>query len=326
MTRAITVIVCTYNRSRSLARTLDSVVAQTLSQSIAWEILVVDNNSDDETREVVEDFRNRYPDRIRYLLEPKQGVSNARNAGVQHARGEIVAFIDDDESADVGWLQNLTANLHSDEWAGAGGRVLPQWSSPPPRWLLRDSPFLSAPLAMFDVGQEAGRLTEPPYGANMAFRKEMFARYGGFRTDLGRIGKGMLSGEDTEFGARVMAAGLRLRYEPSAVTNHPVEGYRVNRKYFLRWWFNKGRSDVRGLPTQPGGIRFLGIPLKLIRHAATDAVRWLASVDPAQRFICKLKIWTYAGQVFESYHRSLEAKQKGPERNVEIRPPAEGGR
>ena len=156
----------------------------------SWEILVVDNNSTDETRQVVEDFRNRYPDLIRYWFEPQQGLSYARNAGIQHARGNILAFIDDDEDAAAGWLQNLRTNLHSGEWAGAGGRVLPQWNGSRPPWLSSKSSFTSGPLVMFDAGPEGGQLTEPPFGANMAFKKEVFDVHGRFRTDLGRAGKG----------------------------------------------------------------------------------------------------------------------------------------
>src|SRR5882762_1539701 len=111
----ITVVVCTYNRCQTLKKTIESVAAQTLSQSLGWEILVVDNNSSDETRQVVENFRRHHPERFHYLFEPQQGISYARNAGIRHAQGEILAFIDDDETAETGWLQNLTANLHSGE-------------------------------------------------------------------------------------------------------------------------------------------------------------------------------------------------------------------
>src|SRR5271168_746976 len=106
----ISVLVCTYNRAQMLGRTIDSVVAQTLPESLGWELIIVDNNSSDQTRQVIEDFRLRYPERIRYLFEPQQGISHARNAGIRESRGEILAFIDDDETADTGWLRNLTAN------------------------------------------------------------------------------------------------------------------------------------------------------------------------------------------------------------------------
>ena len=83
------------------------------------------------------------------------------------------------------WLQNLTADLCSGEWAGAGGRILPQWPCAPPSWLPEKEWYGMAPLVMFDLGLEAGPLTDPPFGTNMAFHRRMFEKYGIFRTDLG---------------------------------------------------------------------------------------------------------------------------------------------
>ena len=311
----ITVILCTYNRCQTLKKTLESVAVQTLSHSLAWEILVVDNNSTDHTRQMIEGLQRRYPELIRYVFEPEQGISHARNTGIREARGEILAFLDDDETASTGWLQNLTANLHSGEWVGAGGRVLPPPSFSPPSWLSTSASSINGPLAVFDPALEAGQLNEPPFGANMAFRREVFDKYGGFRTDLGRTGKNMISNEDTEFGRRLMAAGLRLRYEPSALTYHPVDESRLRRSYFLSWWFNKGRSDVREFGNQPNGARLIGIPLRLFRALPWAAMRWMSAIEPPQRFGYKLEVWSCAGQIFESYHLWLDAKRKGPERN-----------
>lgn len=131
----ITVIVCTYNRCRSLAKALESITASELPNSVAWEVLVVDNNSNDQTREVVQDFCARHPGRFRYLFEATQGLSHARNAGVQQARGDIIAFTDDDLTVEPTWLRNLTGALCNGEWAGAGGRILPANAFSPPRWL-----------------------------------------------------------------------------------------------------------------------------------------------------------------------------------------------
>ena len=121
----ITIILCTYNRCGSLAKALQSASALRLPDSDEWEVLVVDNNSSDKTREVVEEFRGRYPGRFRYLFEPQQGKSYALNAGVREARGDVLAFTDDDVTFEPMWLQNLTASLRTGEWAGAGGRTLP---------------------------------------------------------------------------------------------------------------------------------------------------------------------------------------------------------
>jgi glucosyl-dolichyl phosphate glucuronosyltransferase len=312
------VVLCTYNRAQSLGKTIESVVTQTMPLSLEWELVVVDNNSQDETRHVVEDFQRRYPNRIRYLFEAQQGISYARNTGVHAGRGDVLAFIDDDETADPGWLQNLTANLFGGEWLGAGGRVVPQWNGYRPRWVSSKNSFICGPLAMFEPDSEGVELAEPPFGANMAFRREVFDLYGGFRTDLGRSGKGLLSGEDTEFGRRVMAAGARLRYEPTAATHHPVDKARVNKKYFLMWWFNKGRSDVREYGIQPHRWSFLGIPLRLFWYTGVELMRWMIAGEPCRRFVCTLKMWTYAGQAFESHRQLLDVKREGPARDIDL--------
>src|ERR1700677_4197251 len=104
----VTVIICSYNRCRSLAKTLESVAASTFTDGRKWEVLVIDNNSKDQTREVAEDFCRRYPDHFRYLFEPRQGKSNALNLGISEARGEVLAFTDDDVTVEPSWLQKLT--------------------------------------------------------------------------------------------------------------------------------------------------------------------------------------------------------------------------
>jgi glycosyltransferase involved in cell wall biosynthesis len=100
----ITVILCTYNRCRSLAKALESVAAQTFSKSVEWEVVVVDNNSRDQTREVVAELNHRHPGRFRYLLEQRSGKSYALNAGITEARGDILAFMDDDVTVEPTWL------------------------------------------------------------------------------------------------------------------------------------------------------------------------------------------------------------------------------
>ncbi|HEY1482576.1 MAG TPA: glycosyltransferase, partial [Candidatus Acidoferrum sp.] len=132
----LTVILCTYNRCRSLPAALQSVAAQQLPDALEWEILVVDNNSTDQTSDVVSEFAQRNPPgRIRYLFEPRQGLSNARNAAIREARGEVIAFMDDDVTVDPYWLQTLTVSLRAGEYTGAGGRILPPQDFQPPRWL-----------------------------------------------------------------------------------------------------------------------------------------------------------------------------------------------
>ena len=302
----VTVIICTYNRCEMLAKALDSVATAILPTPDEWEVLVVDNNSTDQTYDVVEGFRQRYSGRFRYVLEPRQGVSYARNAGIRESRGDVLAFMDDDVTVDPEWLGNLTAALHRGDWAGAGGRIIPVWKSQPPRWLPIERPHALAPFVSFDLGSEPGPLSEPPFGANMAFRKEVFEKYGGFRTDLGRCADNLLSNEDTEFGRRLLTGGERLRYEPSAVMLHPVSEDRVRKEYVLGWWFGKGRADIaeRELPV---GTKWslCRIPLFLIRRLVRWSMQWMITTHPSSRFYCKLTVWNLAGQIVECYRRPL---------------------
>jgi len=304
----VTVILCTYNRCQSLAKALASAVTLRVPETVEWEVLVVDNNSRDQTCEVVRGFCDRYPGRFRYLFEPQPGKSYALNSGIREARGTVLAFMDDDVTVEPSWLANLTAPLHSEEWAGAGGRILPEMKLSPPRWLSLKGPrgrYILAPLALFDVGEEAGQLAEPPFGTNMAFRKEMFEKHGGFRTDLGPRPGSEIRNEDTEFGARLLAAGERIRYEPSAVVYHSVPEDRVQKKYYLHWWFDKGRADIRqfGIPRDARCV--LGVPLYLFRRVVVWTLRWMVNLNQARRFHSKLAVWAKAGEIVECYRHSL---------------------
>jgi GT2 family glycosyltransferase len=160
--------------------------------------------------------------------------------------------------------------------------------------------------AHFDRGDTPGELDEAPHGTNMAFQRKMFEKYGGFRPDLGRCGGNMISNEDTEFGRRLMAAGERLRYEPSAVVRHPIPEDRVRKEYFLTWWFDYGRAKIREVGGRPDlwGIprSYFSIP-KGIGITLLNALRWMVTLDPQRRFFCKAFVWHFAGQVVEIYRQ-----------------------
>ena len=314
-----TVVLCTCNRCESLAKALASAARLQLPESVDWEVLVVDNNSSDRTREVVQEYCGRFPGRFRYLFEPRQGKSHALNAGIREARGEIIAFIDDDVVVEPTWLSNLTAGLHDGQWAGAGGRILPQTPIVPPDWIPLQDRYALAPLALFDPDLEAGQLDEPPYGTNMAFHRRVFVAYGGFRPDLGPGSDGghPQKSEDSEFGHRLIAAGERLRYEPSAIVYHAVPPSRVQKSYFLDWWFDKGRADVRafGVPAD-AKWRIAGVPLHEFRRLAAAMLRWAVAGTPRRRFGAKLRVWIAAGAIEESYRLAGEAGRRRSRRDV----------
>lgn len=312
----ITVILCTYNRCQSLRTALNSTAALVLPESVEWEILVVDNNSKDQTRDTVQDFCARYPGRFRYVFEPRPGKSNALNTGLRESHADVFAFLDDDIEVDPHWLHNLTAALHNGAWAGAAGRIIPQWSCPPPRWLAPDSRYAAGPLVSFHPSTEAGQLNTGPIGTNMAFHREMFEKYGGFRTDLGPCPDAEISSdqqrsafdaskgknEDSEFGDRLLAAGEPLRYEPSALVYHPVSENRLTKQYFLTWWLNKGEANIRQFGVEPGTkYRVAGVPLYLLRRFAKWTLKWLVTVNPIRRFSSKLNAWENLGEISECY-------------------------
>jgi len=307
----ITVIVCTYDRCRALAAALNSLAVSTLPPSVEWEVLIVDNNSGDQTREVAEVFCQRYPGRFRYLFEPQQGKSYALNTGVREARGEVLAFVDDDVTVESTWLQNLTADLFNGEWAGAGGRIVPEWPFAPPPWLPLKESFGTAPLVMFDLGGEGRPLTVPPYGTNMAFHRRMFEKYGTFRTDLGPRPNSEIRNEDTEFASRLLAAVERLKYEPDAVVYHSVPQKRLQKEYFLRWWFDKGRADIReSAGTRDAAWLVSGIPLHLWRKLAVGTLRWMLTLESSRRFIYRLTVWFLAGKIVECYGQSRADRRR----------------
>ncbi len=313
MNMDITAILCTYNRCGSLGRTLEDLAASQLPGSATWEVLVVDNNSTDQTREVVEDFCRRYPGVFRYLFEPTSGKSYALNTGVKHARGEVLAFLDDDVTFKATWLHHLTASLHDRGWAGAGGRTLPARVFTAPGWFSAEE-MGGILFGRFDFGDQPCELDCAPFGANMAFRKEMFVKYGGFRTDLGPgpNPETPRPNEDTEFGRRLMAAGERLKYEPEAVVYHPVALDRLKREFFLAWWFDYGRASALEISKRAvWGINreYVSI-LKHLILIPIASLRWISSFTPQKRFRHKCGVWRIAGRITEASRRLLRRNRK----------------
>jgi glucosyl-dolichyl phosphate glucuronosyltransferase len=293
----ISAVLCTYNRSASLARALTSVAGSEMPASVGWEVLVVDNHSTDETRSVVESLCEKYPDRFRYIFEPRQGKSFALNTGIREASGDVLAFLDDDVRVEPTWLWNLIAPLTDEQCAGSGGRVLPEPGFVPPSWLAVDGPFnqIGALCAYFNPGDSAGELDRPPIGANMAFRKEMFLKYGDFRTDLGPRPGSELRHEDLEFGRRLISGGERLSYVPTAIVYHEIHERRTHKEFFLAWWFALGRGSIREIEKLPGATEIL----KGAARITLTIPNWAFSVSSKRRFYHKCRIWYESGKLIE---------------------------
>lgn len=298
----LSVVLCTYNRCQLLIKAMSSLSEQRLPEGMTWELIVVDNNSSDQTRQVVEQYaRAQSSLRVKYCYEQRQGLSSARNTGIQNASGEVIAFMDDDVTLDADCLRYLTASLFDGSWSGAGGKIKAPQGFSVPEWLALGGKIDGGGvLALFDIGDEPGRLVyHAPYGANMAFRTEMFEKYGGFRTDLGRKGKSLIGNEDTEFGHRLIAGGEPLRYEPQAVVYHPVSAERLNKRYFRAWWFAYGRAMFRQHGTRPSVQQMK----RNCADLATHAYRRVQSSDIKERFWWETRVYMNLGEVAEHCHQ-----------------------
>ena len=242
-----TVLIATYNRAALLDETLTFLARMQVSPTLRWDAIVVDNNSSDDTRHVVERHIADFPVRLRYLFEERQGRSSALNAGILTAEGRVLAFTDDDVRIADGWLDAASAPLVGTDasLAYTGGPVRPIWGATPPRWLDLQRGDLWGTIAIQNHGTEPFIYEERkkvPLGANMAVRRDVFERVGGFRPDLGRTDGRLLLGQEVpELLLRVRAAGLRGMYVPAMEVRHHIPARRLTRQYFRHWWFGKGR-------------------------------------------------------------------------------------
>ena len=211
----LNVIICTYNRSASLKRTLESIGGACIPERLEWELIIVDNNSDDDTRAVVESYQQNSSLPIVYLKEKKQGLSHARNCGITASRGKIIVFTDDDVIVDRNWIGNIVKAFAEYDVQCIGGRILPVWAEPQPKWL---SKCLWADIALLDYGDHPLYMETPNlWGANLAVKAESFQKYGHFDTDRGRIPEKLYGDEEVHFLGKLLDHGEKLLYLPHAV-------------------------------------------------------------------------------------------------------------
>ena len=298
----ISVVLATYNRAASLQITLESFASLKIPPTLDWELLVVDNNSSDDTASTVNRLIDRMGVRVRYLFEGRQGRSAALNAGIAQAKGEIIAFTDDDVILDPNWLTEIQAAFNDSSVSAAAGRIFPLWEHAQPKWLEMEG---QQAVVHFDLGDEPQIIQIAPMGANSAFRREAFSKYGLFRLDLGvRGSKHTITCDDTEFGGRLMAAGEKIAYCPAAVIHHPVDPARSTKKYFLTWYFYNGVSLTRsgGLPTE--GVFYFGAPRWLYGRFLRDVGSWFVTLNPERRFQSKLRACRSVGQIVECFRLS----------------------
>jgi GT2 family glycosyltransferase len=318
----ISVVVVTYNRAQRLGEALGSLLAQEVPPGLPWEILVVDNNSRDHTEEVVAASARSARATVRYVRESRQGTSHARNRGTREARGSIVAFTDDDVFPAADWVASIAAAFDRWDAHGVGGRILPRWEEDPPRWLTESRHLLNR-LAIMDSLESrllALPLNAPPYvwGANMAFRRELFDRVGGFDSRRGSVGSKLIRGEDVEFIHRALAAGLSVAYDPSVTVYHRIGPDRLRKSYFRRLVFDEAEGRGR-VASAPAGPTLFGAPRRLYHTALSGlsgCVRWLPS-GGAEGFHAHLRWLESVGELWGHW-------TSGPRRSPQTEAAGEG--
>jgi glycosyltransferase involved in cell wall biosynthesis len=305
------IVIATYNRARDLRQTLESLT--TLAPDGAWEVIVVDNNSPDETRQVVEHASRTFPVELRYLFEGRQGRSPALNTGIRAARGDIILTTDDDVRVPADWLNQAAAGLSRMKCDYVGGRVLPLWSAPRPRWIPNHGGKQWAVIALLDYGQEPIEFgSRVPLGVNMAFLRSAFDRAGGFDPNTGRRAGTLLGQEVREWCIRARKAGVRGYYIPELWLEHIIPADRLRKSYFRRWFYWRGIS--RALLYERSGLdmeapeqttldfslvpHIAGVPRYLYRRAITNLLGWSAAVvrrDTVDAFEHETWLWFFGG-------------------------------
>ena len=282
------IVIATYNRADALRETLQSLSG--LRPGATWEVIVVDNNSSDDTPNVVLEAARTFPAPLRYLFEGQQGRSPALNAGIRAAAGDIIATTDDDVRVPPDWLNRAADGLARLDCDYVGGRVLPIWGGPRPEWLPDRGGKQWAVVALLDYGPEPIEFgTRVPLGVNMAFRRSVFERAGLFDPHTGRRAGTLLGQEVREWCIRARQAGARGCYLPELTLHHVIPADRLQKRYFRRWFYWRGIS--RALLYERSGLdmeapeqttldfstvpHVFGVPRYLYRKALTTVRHWV---------------------------------------------------
>jgi len=275
---ALSVIISTYNRQEYLKSALDSLVAQQCSPS-SFDVIVVDNNSSDQTPNLVAQYMQLSLPRITYYNETRQGMCYARNRGAHEASGDIIVFLDDDAIADRLWAARLMDVYAAFPDAGVvGGRIQAVWPGKKPGWITPDLELcLGGDL---NYGAEVRRLTYPqtPFGGNFSIRRDLFLSLGGFDANLGRSGSGLLGCEEVDLCCQVTQQKKSIYFSPFAIVHHRVMPEKLGKPYIIKRAYYQGvsvaASERRYGGGQPGASgqylwHMKNIFKNLVRHCLT---------------------------------------------------------
>lgn len=267
----LTAIICTYNRAKYIGPLLESVAKNDLAKS-EYEIVLVDNNCTDNTREICEAFAKAHKDvNFRYVTEPEQGLSAARNKGIKEAKGEVIVYIDDDALVDTWYLRTYAEcfAMHPETMA-CGGPIEPLYETEEPSWM---TPYTKALLtAWMNYGDKVREYPKGRYpgGGNAAYRKEVFDKVGLFNTALGRKGGNLMGSEEKDIFDKMQALGMQVLYLPTPVLHHIIPQTKLEPDYFNRLTTQIGISErQRTLAIGKG---------KYLKRLFSEFIKWCGTI------------------------------------------------
>ena len=264
-------IICTYNRDKYIYDTLQHIAENEFPKE-RYEIVLINNNSTDDTEQEVFRFWKDFPEYdFRYFIETNQGLSYARNRGIKESKGNVLVFLDDDSFVEKDYLKNLEKNLEkSSDLAAFGGKITPLFESGiTPVWL---SKWTYSWVSAIDLGEATKLFTgkQYPIGANMGFTKKCIDKYGSFNTSLGRSKKNLMGGEEKDIFDRIMRNNEKIYYFPDIEVKHVIPEARTTKDYICRMGQGVGMSEK---------LRTLGLSkTAYIKRIFSEGIKWIASI------------------------------------------------
>ena len=268
----LTAIICTYNRAKYIGPLLESIAANDLAKE-EYEILLVDNNCTDNTREVCETFAETHKDvTFRYVVESEQGLSAARNKGIHEAKGDVIVYIDDDALVDSWYLRTVAEYMSAHKEIDAiGGPIIPLYEeTEEPKWMTRYTKELLCGYLYFGEAIRPFPRERYPGGGNAAYRSEVFSQVGLFNTALGRKGNSLMGAEEKDIFDKMKVCGMRFMYLPKMILHHIIPQKKLESDYFNRLTYQIGISERQR-------TKALGTS-KYINRLAKEAVKWCGTI------------------------------------------------
>lgn len=294
----LSVLIATFNRADILKTTLDAF-CNLDTKDFCWELLVVDNNSSDRTRDVTETYSNKLP--VRYLFEAQQGKNYALNSGIKMAKGHVLVFTDDDVTPAGDWLAQIYQSTL--RWPNAelfGGMVIPNFPPNTPEWI-KNASFSGYVFAIHKLNQSEGfyPVNRTPSGPNCWIRREIFDKGTRYSPHIGPRGKGRIAGSETELFLRLNKMGILSIYIPSAKVFHRIQKKQTTTSYLLRRSYAGGRGWAK-MNEELDVKRIANIPRHLFRYAFEDAVKacmHVAKLDFKASFEAIMKLFLILGSI-----------------------------